>query len=179
MLGARRKDEAMTTPSTLDDLAALSSADLGALYAQGGVPADFSALDKHPRGRMLAVRGVEKTPIKALLGEFAKLGLFPWDGKSMTSTGTQTGEGVNRINLGPIKQTWFTFTTSVQTSIVDGQETIVLNYEHPGNPAFIRKIHDEIREVAPGLYLGPAMWKTGDTAKTVLWFALDTNTPSA
>ena len=169
----------MTTPTTLDELAALTSEDLSALYADGEVPADFSALDKHPRGRMLAVRGVEKTPFRGLLAEFAKLGFFPWDGKSMTSTGTRTGEGTNRINLGPIRTNWFTFTTSVQTSVVDGRETIVLDYEHPGNPAFIRKIHDEIREVAAGLYLGPAMWKTGSgAAKTVLWFALDTNTPA-
>jgi hypothetical protein len=167
-------------PATLDDLAALSSADLGKLYGDGDVPADFSALEKHPRGRMLAVRGVEKTPFRALLAEFAKLGFFPWDGTSMTSTGARTGEGVNRINLGPIRTTWFTFTTSVQTSVVDGRETIVLDYEHPGNPLFVRKIHDELREVAPGLYLGPAMWKTsGGAAKTVLWFALDTNTPAA
>lgn len=168
----------MTTPTTLDDLAALTSADLGQLYADGDVPADFSALAKHPRGRMLAIRGVEKTPFRSLIAEFAKLGFFPWDGTSMTPTGTHSGEGVNRINLGPIRTTWFTFTTSVQTSIVDGRETIVLDYEHPGNPPFIRKIHDEIREVAPGLYLGPAMWKTrAGAAKTVLWFALDTNTP--
>jgi hypothetical protein len=170
----------MTTPSTLDDLAALTSRDLGMLYADGDVPADFSALERHPRGRMLAIRGVEKTPFHALVSEFAKLGFFPWDGTNMTSTGAQTGEGSNRINLGPIKTNWFTFTTSVQTSIVDGRETIVLDYEHPGNPAFVRKIHDEIREVAPGLYLGPAMWKTrGGAAKIVLWFALDTTTAAA
>ena len=70
----------MTTPTTLDDLAALTSADLGELYADGEVPADFSALDKHPRGRMLAIRGVEKTPFHGLVTEFAKLGFFPWDG---------------------------------------------------------------------------------------------------
>lgn len=166
----------MRTPTSLDELAALTSADLAELYADGDVPDDFSALDNHPRGRMLAIRGVEKTPFHALVAEFAKLGFFPWDGTSMTATGAQTGEGVNRISLGPIRTTWFAFTSSVQTSLVDGRETIVLDYEQPGNPAFVRKIHDEIREVAPGLYLGPAMWKLrGGAAKTVLWFALDTN----
>jgi hypothetical protein len=31
-----------------------------------------------------------------------------------------------------------------------------------------------VREVAPGLYLGPAMWKTATAPAFVLWFALDT-----
>ena len=38
----------------------------------------------------------------------------------------------------------------------------------------IRQIHDEIREVSPGLFLGPAMWKTKAAPAFVLWFALDT-----
>lgn len=38
----------------------------------------------------------------------------------------------------------------------------------------IRKIHDEVREVSPGVFLGPAMWKSGQERTLVLWFALDT-----
>ena len=42
-------------------------------------------------------------------------------------------------------------------------------------------MHDEIREVSPGLFLGPAMWRSAiaeraarDDRKTLLlWFALD------
>ena len=41
------------------------------------------------------------------------------------------------------------------------------------NPGTIPKIHDEVREVAPGLFLGPAMWKGADKKTLVLWFALD------
>lgn len=168
--------ETMEKPATLDDLSKLTYDDLAALYGGGTVPSDFTALDNHPKGRMLAVRGIEKTPLKSVVSGLAKLGIFPWDGKSMASTGTTTGDGINRINLGPLKSNWFKFKTSVQKSIIDGQDTIVLDYEQPGNPAFIRKIHDEIREVSPGLYMGPAMWKTGEgAAATALWFALDTN----
>lgn len=169
----------MATPTNLDDLSGLSYDDLGMLYASGKVPADFTALDNNPKGRMLSVRGIEKTPLQSLVTEVSKLGFFPWDGKSMESTGTQSGDGINRINLGA-KMNWFPFKTSVQKSIIDGRDTIVLDYEQPGNPFFVRRIHDEIREVSPGLFLGPAMLKTGEgKAATVLWFALDTNSPSS
>ena len=36
-----------------------------------------------------------------------------------------------------------------------------------------RSADDEIREVAPGLFLGPAMWKSGNEKTLVLFFALD------
>ena len=50
----------------------------------------------------------------------------------------------------------------------------MLDYEQPGNPWFIRQIHDELREVAPGLFVGPAMWKRSEADPVnVLWFALD------
>jgi hypothetical protein len=41
------------------------------------------------------------------------------------------------------------------------------------NPGYIRKIHDEIREVSPGIFVGPAMWKSGAKKTLVLWFGLD------
>jgi hypothetical protein len=157
---------------TLDDLSALSYEQLDTLYRAGSVPADFSVLDSKPKGRMLAVRGVDKTPASGLLRAVSKLDLFPWDGKSLSATGAQEGEGINRINLG-LSMNWFPFTTRVVTSVIDGADTILLDYEQPGNPWFVRKIRDELREVAPGLFLGPAMWKTGeDEATNVLWFAL-------
>ena len=49
-----------------------------------------------------------------------------------------------------------------------------LDYDLADNPWAIRQIHDEVREVSPGLFLGPAMWKTEGAPAFVLWFALDT-----
>ena len=71
-------------------------------------------------------------------------------------------------------QRLFPFETSFGPSALDGQPTLILDYDLDVNPGFIRRIHDEIREVAPGLFLGPAMWKgRGDARTLVLWFALD------
>jgi hypothetical protein len=51
---------------------------------------------------------------------------------------------------------------------------LILDYDLDVNPGYIRHVHDEIREVSPGLFMGPAMWKGRGEKKTlVLWFALD------
>jgi hypothetical protein len=54
-----------------------------------------------------------------------------------------------------------------QASWFDGEETIVLDYSKTSFLA--RKVRDEIREVAPGLYLGLVYWKKDK----VLHFSLD------
>jgi len=158
---------------TLDDLSDKSFEELEALYRSGSVPASLAILDNKPKGRMLAVRGVDKTPLSALIHKAAKLPVFPWDGKTLTSADDTTGVGINRIGIGKTMD-WFSFATRIQPSVIDGADCIVLDYEQPGNPWFIRKIHDELREVSPGMFLGPAMWKKADNdAANVLWFALD------
>ena len=160
---------------TLDDLSAMHVDELDTLYREGTMPSSFSALDGQPKGRMLAIRGLDKTPLFSPITAFSKFSLFPWDGKSFKSTSASTGEGINRINLVG-KLNWFPFKTRIEPSVIDGKDCIYLDYEQPGNPFFIAKIRDELREVAPGLFLGPAMWKTGsNSAALVLWFAIDTN----
>jgi hypothetical protein len=158
---------------TLDELSTMSFEALDSLYRSGSVPADLAILDNKPKGRMLAVRGVDKTPLSALIRAAAKLPVFPWDGKTLTAGDSRSGEGINRIQLGA-SMDWFPFKTRVQASVVDGADTIVLDYDLPENPWFIRQIHDELREVSPGMFVGPAMWKRGqDLPVNVLWFALD------
>lgn len=163
---------------TFDDLTAMSLDELAALYAAGRVPDDFAlALDNHPKGRMVAVRGLDSVPVvNKVIDIFARHPLFPWDGKSMAATSAQSSDGINRMQAGA-KMNLFPFKTRVEESRIDGEPTIVLDYEQKGNPFLIKKIHDEIREVAPGMYLGPAMAKVGKDKPPVLvlWFALDTN----
>ena len=45
---------------------------------------------------------------------------------------------------------------------------MVLDYGDPDNPGFIRAIHDEVREIAPGLFFGPACWKGAGGKTTVV-----------
>lgn len=98
---------------------------------------------------------------------------FPWEGKSFQSRGKDEGSGINRVRLGG-RHRLFPFRTHFGPSVIDGQPALVLDYDDPDNPGVIRAIHDEVREVAPGLYFGPACLKkkAGGTS-TALWFALD------
>jgi hypothetical protein len=169
---AGRAASSAARPS-LDDLAAMSAEELETLYRSGKTPLDLHVLDGRPRGRMLAVRGARGVVFEGLR-RIAGARAFVWGGKSFFQVSATEGRGVNRVRLGRSRFEWFPFGTRVEPSQIDGAPCIYLDYEQPGNPIFIRKIRDEIREIAPRLFLGPAMWKTGkDSSVLVLWFALD------
>jgi hypothetical protein len=154
---------------TLDDLARKTAAELGAIYAKG-TPPTLADLDGAPRGRMLAFTGpLGRGRAFDGLRRFAQAPYFPWGGKSFNSSSSQRGAGINRVRiLGNV----FRFETRVGPSQVDGKPCLILDYDLPQNPWFIRKIHDELRQVSPSLFLGPAMWKTRAGAKLVLYFAI-------
>jgi hypothetical protein len=141
------------------------------VYVRGTVPA-MTALDGAPKGRMLSVAGIDRGAIARRLRAFAASKSFPWGGKSFRASSDDAGAGVNRVELLGQRE-WFPFDTRVGPSAIDGEPAIILDYDKPENPWFIRKIHDELREVSENLYLGPAMWKTAGDPRFVLWFAID------
>jgi hypothetical protein len=157
----------------LDDLSRLDVATLAQRYANAPTPSSVDGLDGHPQGRMLSVthldHGVAGAAIRALAGAT----LFPWGGKSFTGRG-EFGSGINRIHFGGRHQL-FPFLTRIQPSAIDGAPCIALDYDLRDNPALIRAVHDEVREIEPGLFLGPAMWKAARGPVFLLWFALDAN----
>lgn len=157
----------------LRSLARLEGDALAALYASGHVAPSMTALDGHPRGRMLAIRHLESGFLGNALRSFSGARAFPWGGKSFHAHGPAEGEGVNRVHLGGRHQL-FPFRTRIDASVVDGAPAVILDYDRADNPSFIRAIHDEVRLVDDGLWLGPAMWKTATKPAHVLWFALDT-----
>ena len=158
---------------TLASLAALDTDALAALYASAESPTSVTPLLGQPRGRMLAVRGLDRGPLSRWIGRLSASSFFPWGGKSFSGTGV-TGMGINRVLLGGAgRHNLFPFATSIGASALDGRDAIVLDYDRPENPGLIRAIHDEVRAIEPGLYLGPAMWKGRAQKTLVLWFALD------
>ena len=160
-------------PTGLDALDRLDAATLGARYAEGRVPASMRAVDGPLPGRMLAVIGLAAA--RAPLRGFASSAAFPWEGKTFRAADDLTGAGINRIRLPGLlgRQDLFPFHTRFGPSAVDGAPALILDYDLAVNPPWIRAIHDEIREVDPGLFLGPAMWKAASGPVTVLWFGLD------
>ena len=160
---------------TLDDLSRRSYSALESMYREATNAASMRAIDGTPKGRMLAVRAVDQTPLMRWLHAFAASSAFVWDGKTFAALSDQEGTGINRVQIpGALgRQNLFPFRTLFGPSAIDGAPTLILDYDLSENPPWIRKIHDEVREVAPGLFLGPAMWKASQGPSTILWFALD------
>lgn len=160
-------------PTTLDALAALDIAALTAVYRGGSVPDSLAALDGNPTCRMLAIRGLDHGLRGRAVRALAAARFFPWAGKSFAAEDAAHGRGVNRVRLGDGKR-WFPFATKVEPSAIDGRPCIFLDYDQAPNPRPIRMIRDELREVAPGLFLGPAMLDDGRRPpRLALWFACD------
>ena len=158
----------------LDTLAHKTSEDLDALYRAATVSTTMHAADGALVGRMLAVRGLPGALAKPLRN-WAASRSFLWEGKTFQASADTRGVGHNRIFVPGLfgRQNLFPFDTSFGPSAIDGKPTLILDYDLDVNPAYIRHVHDEIREVSPGLFLGPAMWKRGNDKTLVLWFALD------
>ena len=160
-----------TTALDLDALRQMSFAELEELYRAGRRPASLSDLDGEGQGAMLALRHVGE-PFASLLRAFGGSSLFPWRGKTFKSSDAEHGEGINRIDLWLTRARWFPFRTRFDASFIDGRPAFVLDYSGPGNPPLIRQIVDELREVAPGLYLGPAALKVNGRPRPILFFAI-------
>lgn len=141
------------------------------LYRRGKRPATIADLNGDARGAMLAWRSPAGGPLAWLLRTWGTSSLFPWEGKSFKSQSSDLGEGINRVNFLK-KMRWFPFKTRFEASFLDGKPSFLLDYSGPGNPPLIRSIVDEVREVAPGLYLGPAALLVKGKPRPILFFAV-------
>jgi hypothetical protein len=149
---------------SLDDLALLTAQELRGVYAGGSVPASLVALDGELAGRMLAIRRLRRGRLFRALAAIAKSSLFPWSGKRFASSDGERGKGENRVRLAGTRHA-APFSTRYGISAIDGHPCIVLDYRGA--------IHDELREVGPGIFLGPACLKRPGRAPIALvWFGL-------
>lgn len=155
----------------LADLRNKSFAELDQLYRAAKRPASLSSLNGDAIGAMLAWKKPASGPIASLLKSFGSSSSFPWQGKSFQAENDNDGEGINRVTFFG-RRRWFTFRTRFGASFLDGKPAFVLDYSGPANPPMIRSIVDEVREVAPGLYLGPAALLVNSKPKPILFFAV-------
>ena len=160
-----------TSGIDLNTLREMSFKELEQLYRQSQRPERLSDLDGDARGAMLAWRTPASGPLAWALRKLGGSSALPWEGKSFVASSATDGDGINRIKFFG-KRRWFPFGTRFDASIVDGQPTFVLDYAVRKNPPLIRSIVDEVREVAPGLYFGPAALKVGGRPRLILFFAL-------
>lgn len=172
-----RPDLRSITPSrrTLDDLMAYTYSELDAMYRAATAPASLRAADGVLIGRMLAWNRIDRGPLATALRRFALSPAFVWEGKTFTAADDGAGGGYNRVHLAGLlgHQHVFPFASRFGDSLLDGQRTIVIDYDRPDNPWWMRRIHDEIRELEPGLFLGLDLWRTEARSIGLVWFALD------
>src|SRR5262249_23104981 len=148
-----------------------SSSELDELYRSATVSRTMHASDGPLAGRMLAVRGIPAALAKPLR-RWAGSRSFVWEGKTFHASNDTRGAGINRVFMPRVfgHQNLFPFNTSFGPSALDGNPTLILDYDLAVTPGYIRRIHDEVREVAEGLFLGPAMWKGAKDKTLILWF---------
>ena len=167
-------DELCSEDLTLNILSEKTTEELDIIYRDGTLPTSFKSLDGHAEGRLLAIRFLEKTPLFRLIALYAKSSIFPWGGKSFEAFSDTEGTGINHLKL--IGQhSILPFETRIEPSEIDGEDCIVLDYDLPENLWPARIVRDELREVSPGIFIGPMILKSQKSGTLILWFAVDHN----
>ena len=139
---------------TLDDLASLSAPQLEALYHQ-------SAPGPVPAGK---VRGLALYPDSRIPRAKARAARVAWQGKVFSP---ESGTAVNRFfGVRAIKGNVY-----AGPSWLDGAPSMILDYE--GTSRLYGNYRDEIRQIAPGIYLGLMYDRTMSPAGFKMYFAFD------
>jgi len=168
--GEAQSVEAPRDTVTLKSLQRMNARGLSRAYAEASVPTNVCALDGATDGTLLSLAGpLSEGTARILINRLATWDRFPWTGKSFQSWAEDRGSGINRVRLLG-ERLWFHFETRLDRSAVDGRPCVVLDYDHAENPWPVRQVRDELREVAPGLWFGPATVR----GHIALYFALET-----
>ena len=159
---------------TLDDLEAMTRTELDELFDGAATPS-VDELDGEYRGRVLTGpvfplddSDIATTVTMALVNNPTN----PWQGKRFTPLGTDRGEGVNLLALGPIERDVLSFEYRVAPCAYGDDDCVLLDYDQPENPPGARRIRDEVKRVDGGLYLGRLYLAGDDDQHFVLYWAL-------
>jgi hypothetical protein len=143
------------TPLSLDGLARLGWPELEALY-RAGTPTPLQ--DGYFRGRPVYC------PEKALSGVRTKLTSAIWHGKIVEDG------GCSLINQ------WHGFRAiraklSMGESLLDGKPSLIMDYSQTSH--VWADVRDEVREVAPGLFVGAMYRRKGGCCRFEMFFVLE------
>jgi hypothetical protein len=130
---------------------------------------DPAELGQEPRGRLLAIAPATSfvLALRPFLRGISEHGLLPWRGKTFDHGGNS---GQNVV----LGKKVVRFHAEVGPSHLDGRPALALTYDLPAyaNPWPLRAVRDELRTVAPGIAIGPAIFMEGSPT-TLLWFGLE------
>lgn len=145
--------------ATVQEWLGLSRERLDDLYRQAG-PGQI------PQGETRGTPIVTGSLFARAYARFARL--FAWQGKVFDMFAEDGSAGVLVNKVTPFSLSFVVAKVYRGESWMDGKATIVIDYS--STSFFFRAVRDEIREVAPGIYLG----KVWLGRRRILDFALET-----
>ena len=141
-------------PLTMKQLATLSDCELEQIYRA-------SAAAAMPSGYL---KGLPIYPQSKLSGVRSKTTSLLWHGKHFDA---ETGTLINQwCGIKAIKARVYP-----GESWLDGKPSLIMDYE--GSSLVWNDVRDELREVAPGLYLGAMYLRRPSGPKFKMWFVLE------
>ncbi|MFC6012623.1 hypothetical protein [Nocardia lasii] len=157
----------------LDELSAAGQSGFGELFAAAPdvTAADFARLDGD-----VTMRSFPGSAERLLGPLMARPGYF-WVAKSFRHVDEEAvGHNVVRL-LGGMRV--LNFVAAVGDSVVDGRPAVLFDYDDPrlGSARPGRRIYDELRQIAPDLWLGPSFFATKSKRIPMGWCALDASIP--
>jgi hypothetical protein len=155
-------------------LSELDDQHLLALYRDSPEPMNLLALAGDPVGVGVGLRAGAGSFLDRYLRRRCASSRFPWRGKSLRTRREGQVWGFNRLASGGLVGA-FRFDVAMGMSHVDGRRTITFDYDVDANPRLVRRMHDEIREVGHGVFLGIARIRGRRSSHDLAWFALDVN----
>jgi hypothetical protein len=149
-------------------LSSWRDAELAELFATLPMP---QSADGHLNGHLFAIKGTNALPrtLASIIYRVLSTPLNPWRGKSFNRDtgsnhwGTLYGPAFGHYLIG--KQTG-----------TDGAESVWLDYNNEKNPALLRHIRGEARQLQDGQLLCRMLWQSKQSLTTVLWFTLSGTT---
>ena len=142
----------MTGAPSVKDLLRMDAAQIAALYARAATPS-LQELDGDYDGTLLRAQIL---PLRRTIGLAAvNRPWLPWKGKVFFRTPGARGKGGNRWATWRSARTIWPFETAVVPSRFGGGPALLVDYDVPGNPLWLRRgVFDELKKLDDGLYLG-------------------------
>ncbi len=146
----------MTAPAatvSIEALRGMSTAALLELFKQLPAPA-IAEMQGEYKASMLQ----QPNPLATLAGYALQSPLLPWQCKAFRPVDEQHGRGYNTFLLGSKTIQLYPMQTMLAPSRYDGRPAYHLVYRHFHSLCANVHMVDEVRRVAPGVYLGIGTW---------------------
>ncbi|MDE2421292.1 MAG: hypothetical protein KGO49_08965 [Gammaproteobacteria bacterium] len=148
----------LTLPDSFEALSALDLRRLRQVHSNGRCP-DISDLNGIAEGLILDPSWFERMRI--------------WRGKVFQLAGQDRISGINRLGIGPFEFRRYRFTARKTRSVFSDRDIILLDHDRSDNPWWVRRYHDELVEMRPGLYLTCSHLRINGQLRYVSYFAFD------